>query len=169
MYEQTVQMLAGSHSLPELLFVIVIIAVIPAISEELLFRGVIQRSLEKGLTPVYGYVVTGIIFGAYHLNPFAIVPLALLGIYLGFLANKSDSIWVSSSAHFFNNMLACVAAYFHIDDSAVGTTDPEFMNPREMLIWFIIMSTIFAASTYMFLKVTKPKEEIVQPPNSNLL
>ncbi len=168
-YEQTLTLLVGSHSVPELLFVILIIAVIPAIAEEFFFRGVIQRSLEKGLNPVYGYVVTGIIFGMYHLNPFALVPLAVLGIYLGFLANKSDSIWVSSVAHFFNNALACLAAYFHIDDTAIGTTDPEFMNPREMFLWFIIMAAIFSASTYMFLKVTNPKKHDDEPMNNSLV
>ncbi len=162
MYEETYKMLAGSHSAPELVFVLLIIAVLPSITEEFFFRGLIQRSMENGLTPVLGYVLTGIIFGAYHLNPFTFIPLGALGIYLGFLTTRSGSIWVSSSAHFFNNALACLALYLNIDDDALLTSDPSTMNINDVLMLFVLMLLIFSVSTYLFLKATAPKVPIVQ-------
>jgi hypothetical protein len=162
MYEETYKMLAGSDSVPELLFVILIIAVLPSITEEFFFRGLIQRNMEKGLTPVLGYVLTGIIFGAYHLNPFTFIPLGALGVYLGFLTTRSGSIWVSSAAHFFNNALACLALYLNIDDDALLASDPATMNTTDVLMLFAVMLLIFSVSTYLFLKTTAPKETVVQ-------
>ncbi|HZY10942.1 MAG TPA: CPBP family intramembrane glutamic endopeptidase, partial [Bacteroidota bacterium] len=69
MIEEVYRLLVSSHSIPELIMVIFVIAFIPAIAEELLFRGLVQRSFEKGLTATKGMILTGIIFGVYHLNP----------------------------------------------------------------------------------------------------
>ncbi|MBI3765814.1 MAG: CPBP family intramembrane metalloprotease [Ignavibacteriales bacterium] len=148
--------LVSSSSVSELVGVIVIIALIPAISEELFFRGLVQRNFEKGLTPIRGVMLTGIIFGAYHLNPFAFVPLAVLGMYLGFLTMRADSIWVSIAAHFYNNLFACLALYFQVKDDYVVMGNANEMSLGGLLFTFWLFGVVFLISTYYFIKITAP-------------
>lgn len=159
MIEEAYKQLVSADTIPELLLVLLVIAVIPAIAEEFLFRGLIQRSFEKSLTPMKGAVITGIIFGAYHLNPFALIPLAGLGIYLGFLAFRAESIWVASLAHFFNNALACIATYLHLSDDFVVTGDPQAMSGAGLFGTFLLFSTLFTVSTYYFVKITEKVQD----------
>jgi uncharacterized protein len=165
MIEEMYMMLVGSTTVPELLLVIFIVAFIPAIAEEFLFRGLVQRSFERVLGSWKGVVLAGVIFGAYHLNPFSLIPLALLGIYLGFLTMRSESIWVSVVAHFFNNAVACIAVYFNIDEDAVITGNPIEMPLKELLFTVVLFGAIFAVSTYYIFKITeKPPPELVSSP-----
>jgi hypothetical protein len=151
-------MLVGSHSPGELFVVIVVVALIPAVVEELMFRGLVQQSFERSLTPSRGVVVTGVVFAAYHLNPFAFIPLCALGIYLGFLAMRAGSIWVSATAHFVNNAAASVAVYLHFDDNAIVNGNPETMPPQVLLPTVFVFAVIFVASTYMFIHVTRHRQ-----------
>ena len=154
-YEELARLLISSGSVPELLWVILVIALIPAFAEEFLFRGLVQRSLEKGSTPWRAVIATGIIFGAYHVNPTSFVPLAALGIYLGFLAMRADSLWVSVAAHFYNNAVACVAVFLHQDEDAILTGVPEQMGTTELLLSFWLFGVIFLLATYYFIHATK--------------
>ena len=163
--EAATKLLATSSSIPELFWVILIIAVIPAIAEELFFRGLIQRSLEKRVSPMQAAIVTGIIFGAYHFNPSSLVPLAVLGIYLGFLVMRSGSIFVSMAAHFYNNAYACASVYLYKNENALVAGDPEQMSALMLVLTFWFFGVVFLLSTYYFVHITKPKE---QPPISPL-
>ena len=158
MFEELYKQLVVAHSVPELLWVIFIIALIPAVAEEFMFRGLIQRSFENGLNPVRGVILTGIIFGAYHLNPFSFIPLVIIGIYLGFLTLRSGSIWVSVVTHFFNNMLACLSLYFNMKDDYVVMGNADGMSTGNLIFTFWLFGVIFILSTYYFLKITKPSK-----------
>ncbi len=157
--EEAYRILVSSNSIPELLFVIAVVAFIPAIVEELMFRGLIQRCFEKGLGPWGGVVLTGVIFGAYHLNPFAFLPLAALGVYLGFLAMRANSIWISAAAHFFNNATASLAVYLHYDDDAIVTGNPGGMPVGILLLTFVAFTVLFLGSMYWFVRMTAQKKE----------
>jgi membrane protease YdiL (CAAX protease family) len=161
--EVATRLLTGSHSIPELLWVVLIIAVIPAIAEELFFRGLIQRSLEKQYSPMQAAIVTGVIFGAYHLNPSSFIPLAILGSYLGFLVMRTKSILVSMAAHFYNNAFACAAIYFGKNEDALITGNADEMSTPALLAAFWFFGLIFLLSTYYFLHITKAKEEAIVP------
>lgn len=160
MIEEAYGVLVGSNSIPELLVVILVIALIPAIVEEVLFRGLVQRSFEIGLGRLRGVMLTGIIFGVYHLNPFSLIPLVALGIYLGFLAMRANSLWVSIAAHFYNNAAACIAIFLQQDDDAIVTGNPNEMSLAMLLGTFWFFGVIFLLSTYYFVHITKPKQEM---------
>jgi membrane protease YdiL (CAAX protease family) len=97
------------ESIAGVVLAFVIGAVIPAFSEEVLFRGLMQRSLEQEWSPTASILTTGAIFGAIHLIPTSIVPLALIGIYLGFLAWYTRSLALPMLVHFFNNAISITA------------------------------------------------------------
>ena len=161
--EESYKLLAVAETLPELIVVLVIIAVIPAIVEELLFRGLIQSSVEKGSTPVMGFIFTGILFGVFHLNPFTFVALAVIGIYLGFLRFKSKSIWVPIFAHFYNNAFVCLAIYFGQDENELIIGNPETFSFETILLLLSSMLLIFFLSTYFFIRISEQRDNTVNP------
>jgi membrane protease YdiL (CAAX protease family) len=155
LFEQTYAILVGSSSVPELIFVMIVIALVPAVAEELLFRGMVQRSFELGLGSRRGLWLTALIFAAYHVNPFSFIPLIILGVYLGFLVIRTNSLFTSMAAHFYNNALASVAIYFGKKENYLVTGDPETLSHMELLSTFVLFSVVFFLSTYYFIRVTQ--------------
>jgi len=88
--------------------VIAVVAITPAVCEEVMFRGYIQKSFELKYKPFWGALITALFFGIYHFNPYAFIPLTMLGFYLGYSAYKSDSLLVPVVLHFINNLSAVV-------------------------------------------------------------
>lgn len=117
--DQTVRVLVTAESFPELAFVVLVVAIVPAVVEELMFRGLIQSGLERMVTPVRAAVISGLIFGAFHFNPFALLPLMGLGIFFGILRMRSNSILMAMTVHFLNNVLAVIITYFRMDEALV--------------------------------------------------
>lgn len=92
---------------------LVMIAVIPAIGEELMFRGGVQRSLNRAFeNPHLAIWLSAIIFSAIHVQFYGFVPRMLLGAGFGYLYYYSGSIWYAMLAHFINNAYAVCAAFY---------------------------------------------------------
>jgi CAAX protease family protein len=91
---------------------IITVAIIPAICEETLFRGVLQPILIRLFkSPWIGIIVTALIFSAIHFQFLGFLPRAFLGVVLGAIYWYSNSLWVSILAHFFYNGIQVVALY----------------------------------------------------------
>lgn len=88
------------------------LALVPGLCEELLFRGYAQRQFERAAGPVGGVLLSGIIFGAYHLRPSQLLPLAVLGVYLAYLTWRTGSLWPAILVHITHNGLAVLAARY---------------------------------------------------------
>jgi membrane protease YdiL (CAAX protease family) len=91
-------------------FNLVALAIIPGICEEILFRGYAQRQFERASGPAGGILLSGILFGLYHLRPSQVLPLAMLGFYLAYLTWRTGSLWPAVLVHAFHNGLAVVLA-----------------------------------------------------------
>ncbi|MBS1913284.1 MAG: CPBP family intramembrane metalloprotease [Bacteroidetes bacterium] len=89
----------GWNTVPELLLSLLFGAVIPPVCEELLFRGLLQRSLERSLAPIASIAIAAIVFAAVHLQPQNAVAIAGLGLFHGFLAWRTRSIVPAMIAH----------------------------------------------------------------------
>lgn len=95
-----------------LLFNLFMIAFLPAIGEELLFRGVIQRIITKmTYNHHWGIWITAILFSALHMQFYGFVPRMLLGVLFGYLLVWSGSMWLPIVAHFLNNAIAVVMLF----------------------------------------------------------
>lgn len=93
---------------------LVALAVTPALCEELFFRGYIQRQFERSLSVGTALILTGAIFGLYHMRFSQIIPLTVLGIYLAYVTWRTGSLWPAVVLHFANNGLALlVSDYVH--------------------------------------------------------
>ena len=114
----TIAFLSGS-STTDLLVNLLVVALFPAIAEELLFRGVLQQFLVGCFKQVhFAIILSAIFFSAFHGQFYGFVPRMILGIALGYLFASSGSIWVSIIAHFVNNALGVCIVFFGWDKSA---------------------------------------------------
>jgi membrane protease YdiL (CAAX protease family) len=93
---------------------LIVIAIIPALGEELLFRGCVQQLLKEWTKNTHVAVwVAAFIFSFIHLQFYGFVPRLLLGALLGYLFVWSGSLWVPIVAHAFNNGAQIVLSYLH--------------------------------------------------------
>ncbi len=144
MMEKTYLTLISAKSPIEFAFVILVVALTPAVCEELLFRGLVQYNLSKASGHKLGFVITGIIFAMYHSNPFSFIPLIALGIYFGYVVYKSGSIFLAMLAHFTNNF---TAAYFYY---AFGREGIVSGSTASLFLIFFFSIAIFVSSIYAF-------------------
>lgn len=158
--EDMFKVIVSAGSVPELLLVITVVAFVPAIVEEMFFRGLVQTSFEKRVRPLRAALITGIVFGLYHFNPFAVVPLMVLGVYFGLLRARSNSIVLPMTAHFVNNGLAVLAVYFSMnDDLIVGAQKGRDPRTEIILAQFVIYAILFVAAFLAYLRATNREEE----------
>lgn len=94
------------------LFSIINIALVPAICEEVMFRGYVMRMFEKNWGVWAAILVSGFIFGAYHLRVTQLLPLVFMGIILAWLTIVSGSLVPAIVAHFVNNAGSVLAATY---------------------------------------------------------
>ena len=110
--DQLTQAFLNVDSPRGLIFNLFMIAFLPAIGEELLFRGVIQR-IFTNMTKSHhwGIWISAILFSALHMQFFGFIPRMLLGVLFGYLLVWSGTMWLPITAHFINNGVAVIAWY----------------------------------------------------------
>lgn len=94
-----------------LIFNLLVIALIPAIGEELTFRGVLQQALTRKCNVHLGIFLSAFIFSFIHFQFYGFLPRMFLGLILGYMFYYSGSLWTSILMHFVNNGTAVVLAY----------------------------------------------------------
>ncbi len=144
MMEKTYGSLLKSRSIFEASFVIFVVAVIPALCEETLFRGLVQKSFEQKFKPLFSALITAIFFGLYHFNPYGLVALIALGLYFGFAAYTSNSIFIPILLHLLNNLFAVLAFLILGDAELISTSvskSGEQIIPH--LVSFVLLSFLF--------------------------
>jgi len=104
--------LLNTHSVSGLIFNIVLISIIPALGEELFFRGAMQGLFTEWKNARWAIWISAIMFSAIHLQFYGFVPRVLLGAFFGYLVLWSGSIWPAILAHFVNNVIAVIFYYF---------------------------------------------------------
>ena len=103
-----------------LVFNVLMLAVTPAICEELIFRGYAQRQFERA-GPAVGVALSGVLFALYHLRPSQVLPLAAIGLYLAYLTWRTGSLWPAVAAHFANNAFIVFTA-FHVERNSTPSS-----------------------------------------------
>ena len=136
--ELTNLLLTSGGSIGDLLLNLLVMAAIPAFGEELLFRGVIQKSLAKNpKNELRAVWITAFLFSAIHFQFYGFIPRLLMGAYFGYLLMWSRSIWVPIVAHFTNNATIVLFCFFikdkktNFDLEKVGVEGSYFWDSRE--------------------------------------
>ena len=135
---------------------IFMIAVVPAVSEELIFRGIIQRQLGKWFGNIdVAVLVSAIIFSAIHMQFYGFLPRVFLGIVLGYMFVWTGSLWLPILAHFTNNALAAVVAWLH----ASGYIEQDFQSFGNLSSqpWQLFFVSLMALIVLWFLRYLNKK------------
>ena len=129
----TEKMLKADH-LGGLLFNLLIIALIPAVGEELTFRGVLQQGLSRRMNPHVAIILAAAIFSFIHFQFYGFLPRMFLGILLGYMFYVSGSLWTSILMHFVNNGTAVVLYY--LNDKGIINVDVDHFGamPPTMVV-----------------------------------
>ena len=137
---------------------LLIIAVMPAICEEVFFRGFILTSFRNNKKTIVGAVIgSGILFGLMHMDFIRIIPTSLLGISFAYVVCKSDSIITSMFMHFLNNGFALVVTYFASKFISVETQSTPSITLSQVII-YIFISVIFLYIGIRMFNIKKSKE-----------
>lgn len=148
------------HNLPALFFDIFLIAMLPALGEELFFRGAIQGTLQQKINAKLAIWITAIVFSAIHLQFYGFVPRMLLGAFLGYLLVWSGNLWLPILAHFTNNVIAII--FYYLKNNGYKMPDIDKIGTGNTL-WLGCVSGIFAVlGFYFFMRYFhKANDEII--------
>ncbi len=144
-----------------LLLNLLMIAVLPAIGEEFLFRGVLIKLLRDWFGNAhFAIIFAAFLFSAIHLQFFGFLPRFVLGLLLGYLYYFSKNLWVPIAAHFFNNASAVIASF--LNNRKIVQTDIDSLVSAKgdyiLIILSFVLTLVLMISIYKREKHTKEKE-----------
>ena len=150
--------LLSAQTILDALFVIFVVSIVPAVSEEVMFRGFIQSSFELKLKARWAIIITAVFFGLYHFNPYGLVPLIILGLYFGFAAYMSKSIFVPMILHFTNNFLAVIMYFIIGDKDLIDSSVSGVVDIRISFFLLMLFGVMFIAIVYFIFNFYKKKK-----------
>lgn len=107
-------------------YILLIVAIVPAVGEELLFRGVLQKIMVSWFKNYHVAIwVTAILFSALHMQFYGFLPRMLLGALFGYVFYWSGSLWLPILGHFINNGSVVALSYLY----------PEVMENTEITLF----------------------------------
>lgn len=140
------EFLTNFDNFGQFLIGLLIIAVIPAIGEELLFRGLIQNQMHAITRNIHWAIwITGFLFSAIHLQFYGFLPRMLLGVLFGYMYYWSGNLIIPIIAHFINNAFTLTMLYLY----QIKTVDYD-LETESSVPWYIALSC-FIAGTAMLL------------------
>ncbi|MBU6192085.1 MAG: CPBP family intramembrane metalloprotease [Bacteroidetes bacterium] len=132
---------------------VVVLALLPAFGEELVFRGSLQPILQQQLrNPHAGVWVSALLFSAIHGQWLGFVPRCLLGALFGYLVLWSGSVWPAMMAHFCNNLLSFLAYKLNWWDlrDVPALSEATFRWEDNPFPWYIALILMGLAATGLF-------------------
>lgn len=166
-YAKQMQVMARMNGIGDFITSLIIVALLPAIFEETIFRGALQNLLSRWLkAPVWAIIITSIIFSAVHGSYDGFVPRMVLGFILGWLFYRTGNIWVSIVAHFINNAIGISVLYFYskpgqaIDLSKIDDRFPVWLGAVGIIAVIALIKVFDKASQQ---DIDRPGKEALLP------
>lgn len=128
------------------------LAVVPALCEEVIFRGYAQRQFERAAGVAGGIALAGVLFGIYHLDPLQALPLAVLGTYLAYLTWRTGSLWPAIFVHFANNAFAVITTELGSAQAAEAAAGAEGAASWP---WYAVLGGLILFAAVLFLLHTR--------------
>ncbi len=146
----------------------VVAALITPFAEEVFFRGMMQGALSERYAPFKSIFITALLFGLIHMIPVQVVAAFGMGLALGWIYYKTQSIWLPILLHTINNAMAFVAMQYMDEDSNLSMRAD--IDNDLLFIGIIIGSFVIAYIGYQYLdrKWDSPEAEIVENDSSTV-
>jgi len=155
--KQMTEYLLKMNGLNDLALTLIVVAIIPGIGEELLFRGLLQTQLSFAIKNIHIVIwLTAFIFSAIHMQFFGLIPRILLGGLFGYIYYWSGSLKYSMIAHAFNNGFQVVVTYI----LSTSETDYSLEEQTSFPIYATFMSLLFTIAIMIYLKNNLQKNEL---------
>lgn len=158
--EQTTLSLVIANNLMEFIFVAFVIAVTPAICEEMLFRGLIFKNFERISLRKNSIFFTGLIFALFHFHPFNLIPLILLGVYLTFVVYYSGSIFTAMACHFVNNFISAYSVFAYGKES-IAENEISGMQLLQFGLLGLVSLVLFVFLMIYIVKLHNKRTQII--------
>ena len=137
---------------------ILVVALMPAIGEELLFRGFVMGTLKNKCTGVIAVLVTTLLFATYHMSLIKMFTIGIIGFGLTYAAYKSGSIVTSMCMHFLNNLLSVlITKYPKQMQHVLPVLFKESLSASDLLLMIAVI-LICAALGLLLLGCRKKKQ-----------
>ena len=127
------------------IFSIIMIVIIPTITEEMLFRGIIVSGFKENYSGKKTIIVSALLFGLIHLNPWQFVSAFIVGLFSAWLCLRTKSILLCLYIHFFNNLLGLIAMKFSETMPIKGFNTAYAGEPVFQPLWFDAIGLIIVA------------------------
>lgn len=164
-YNQGVETLIGLKSLGEYLLALIIIAFLPALCEETLFRGGFQNLLTRSIKmPWLSIVIVSIIFSAVHGSYYGFLSRFFLGVVLGLLYQYSGKIWLNILGHFVNNAIAVTMIYVY---TLQGKPMKDVMNDNSERWSGILLLPVVIILFVLYKRVSEKEKIGIEQPVQN--
>jgi len=143
--------LAGYPGWEGWFFSFIVMAILPAFSEELFFRGTLQRWLQRFMNPWLAIFIASFVFSFIHFQFYGFFARFVLGFLLGYLYYRTKSLWATMFFHFINNGVAFILKrLYELGKTSLNPDDPTFFTSQPLLL--IFMSILFVVTIYLFEK-----------------
>lgn len=148
--ESMMEQLLAMDGIGDLALMIFIAAVVPAIAEEFLFRGLIQNQLSKWTKNVHlGIWISAIVFSAIHMQFLGFLPRLVLGALFGYLVIHTGSIWTAVLAHFLHNGMSVLGLYYLQNNPGLSEEELEQLGTQPLQLVFILLALGIIGGAFM--------------------
>ncbi|MEA3478294.1 MAG: CPBP family intramembrane glutamic endopeptidase [Bacteroidota bacterium] len=155
--EEMTELFINVDTYPAFLVNLLMIAILPAIGEELLFRGVVLRFLKDWTGKVHlAVILSAFIFASLHFQFYGFLPRLLLGILLGYMFVWSGSLWVPIIVHFINNAMAVLIIF--IANRVGRTAELEEIGSTSNIYYIIGSAVIMILLTWIIYYAEKKRK-----------
>jgi hypothetical protein len=135
-----------------LLQVVIIMSVVPAFCEEIFFRGALFQWLLQWMSPLHVIIVSGFVFSLFHFQFEGFLPRWAMGMVLGFLTYKSQSLWPAILGHFLNN-LSGIFIFYQFSGKLTPPEDHWMSSP----FWWALSALMLLGWCWGVNKLISPK------------
>ncbi len=135
-YKDVMLNMAYMRNVTDYIMAVIVMALAPAVFEEILFRGAVQQLFVQWTKNAwYGIIITSILFSAIHFSYFGFLPRIALGVTLGLIFYLTNNLWLSILQHFLHNAFIVTQLYFA---QAKGKSIEKTMDEAMPLWWGLI-------------------------------
>jgi membrane protease YdiL (CAAX protease family) len=151
------EFLTKYDQLSQLLIALVVVVILPAFGEELLFRGLIQRKFsEQWRNPHLAIWVSAAIFSAIHFQFYGFIPRMLLGALFGYIYHWTGSLWLAVFAHFINNGFVLIMVYLY----NIKVLDINLEETKSMPVPLVAASLVLTALALYLVRNTVSRKNL---------
>ncbi|MBO4804185.1 MAG: CPBP family intramembrane metalloprotease [Muribaculaceae bacterium] len=164
--DESTKQLLDIHSVGMLLITVFVVGFMAGLSEEILFRGAIQRTMQDSRLNIHFVIwFVALIFSAFHMQFYGFIPRMMLGAWLGYLLVWSRSLWVPIIAHTLNNSTVVFMSYLANKDVVAKDMGDTLGLPAEgqfpwLALCSIALSIALAVCAGRYFRNSEKKRQI---------